>query len=434
MVWVYLARMGQRVRLVSMLGLMLVVPLACGGSSTSDDDDDDSEAGDSGRSGNVGSAGRHAAGSGGSSSGASGSGGAGVAASGGSSGSLTMPEAGRSFTGGTFTGGGGSGAGAGSSSVAGKGGASTSGRGGGAGAGPITGKLGASCTADADCSDPTLRCVGSSDFADGSGPPGGLCTRACSTDSDCAPDRAAYCFTFTNTDQYCLAACETGTAGSPKCHSRDDFACSLVGLLQGTSSCTETADCPSGELCDPSVGTCGSTLTACMPQCAGDFQCESGQFCDFSSGLCVSQQPSGLPLGTVCTPRAAGAADACQGFCEAGTDPEQGICSSLCTLSSSFIGCGWDGTGKPDQACLFATLLSPSGDAVTGDVGLCGALCDCNADCLRAGDYCVDESGGGIASYLNRNGYCRRLESNETIADTFTSCASGAGGEGGTGG
>lgn len=424
--------MGQRVHLVSMIGLLFVLPLSCGPSSTSDDDDAGSDAGDSGRSGTGGgtsNAGGRTAGSGGSSGGKAGSGGTGVAGDDGRGGSLTLPEAGHSFVnGGTFTGGS-----AGGSSVAGKGGTNTSGRGGGAGAGPVVGMLGASCTADADCDDPTLLCLHSNDLSDGSGPPGGLCTKACSTGTDCTRYGDAYCYAFTGGDTYCLQACTTGTAGSPKCQSRDDFACSLVGVLLGSASCTKNSDCESGELCDPGAGTCGSAVTGCVPQCAGDFQCKSGQFCDFSTGLCVSTKPSGLPLGAVCTPPVGNAADPCQGFCEAGSDPEQGTCSSLCELGPSFMGCGWDGTGTPDQACLFGTLVSPPGDAVTGDVGLCGALCDCNADCLRTGDFCVDESGGSIEAYLNRRGYCRPLDASETIADTFANCSSGAGGEGGAG-
>jgi hypothetical protein len=234
-------------------------------------------------------------------------------------------------------------------------------------------------------------------------------------------------------ERYCVQACTTGGAGSPKCREREDVACSLVGLRPGTTSCESTADCPSGSLCDPSTLACGQSVTGCVPLCAGDFQCESGQFCDFTTGLCVSAEPVGLPLGSACT-HPQGGADPCQGFCDTGSDGQHGVCEALCILQSSLAGCGWDGrAGAPDNVCLFGTVLSPPGDAVFGDVGICGALCDCNADCLRTGDYCVDESGGDVKSVWNRQGYCRPLDTTETQADSFASCGA-AGGQAGAGG
>jgi hypothetical protein len=88
-------------------------------------------------------------------------------------------------------------------------------------------------------------------------------------------------------------------------------------------------------------------------------------------------------------------------------------------LSPSLVGCGWSGEGSADAACLFGTLLSPAGDAGAGDVGLCGALCDCNDDCNAVSDRCLDETGGDVLSLFGRNGYCRPLASDETESDSI---------------
>jgi hypothetical protein len=431
--------MGQRLRVALAVGLVFVLPLSCGRSAESDDDDDAGsgqggadDAGKGGSTGGSGNAAKGGAGGGGARAGNAGGGGASAAGGVGTAGVFTLPGGGRSISAGGR--GGSGGASGGSAAATGEAGASAGGRGGSAGAGTVTGVLGASCVKDTDCDDPTLRCVQSSDFSDSSGPARGLCTKPCSTSDDCADYGATYCFAFTDQDQYCIEACTTGSLGSPKCHSRDDVACSLVGLSGNTLySCTSNADCASGELCDPGTLSCRTSVTGCVPLCAGDFQCGSGQYCNFTTGLCVGSEPSGLPLGAECTLPRGGAVDPCQGFCSAGSDGQQGICESLCTLQASLVGCGWDGKGAPDHVCLFSTILSPPGDAAFGDVAICGALCDCSADCLRNGDVCIDESGGDVETIWNRKGYCRALDAGETQADTFASCSTGAGGQAGAG-
>jgi hypothetical protein len=244
-------------------------------------------------------------------------------------------------------------------------------------------------------------------------------------DAECdALAAGSYCVAFDAdaTITYCLEGCQTGTAGEPKCHERPDFACSLLGLIPASPSCTSSDDCPQGQLCataeDPPV--CGDIVTGCVPNCGGDFDCEVGDFCDFSTGLCVSSDPGGQAIGTLCDPNAA--TDPCSGFCiPTTTAGDEGICSAFCTVGPSFVGCGWDGVSvAPDAACLFGTRLST--DLGIGDVGICGALCDCNDDCVAADDYCVDESGGNIDTIWGRQGYCRPLVTGETEQDTFTTC------------
>jgi hypothetical protein len=159
--------------------------------------------------------------------------------------------------------------------------------------------------------------------------------------------------------------------------------------------------------------------TGCVPNCGGDFDCATGTFCDFATGLCAPEEPSGLPIGSLCNPNAG--ANPCNGFCQAKNEAgTEGTCAAFCTLAPGLYGCGWDGSAAADAACLYLTRLSS--DPGIGDVGICGALCDCNADCAASGDRCVDESNGDILSVWGRTGYCRPLDTGESEADTFDAC------------
>ena len=339
----------------------------------------------------------------------------------------------------------GSGGSAGSGGTAGSGGSiinnggkgGKGGSGGSAGGVPKATHLGQACIKDADCVDDNLTCIGSTGLSDETGIAKGLCTMACTDGTDCLDQYPnSYCFEFNSNDHYCIEGCTTGTLGSPKCHERDEIACSLIGLVPRSTACASSADCGSQQLCDPNSGSCGDIVTGCVPLCAGDFDCGDKEYCDFETGMCTKTEPTGLPHGAACTPPTGNGKDPCQGFCDAGSDPKSGICESLCVLSQSLVGCAWDGvTPNPDNVCLFGTILSPAGDAVFGDVGICGALCDCNDQCLRKGDVCIDETGSDVEQIWGRKGYCRPLDTSEDITDTFQDCPAGStGGTNGGGG
>jgi hypothetical protein len=250
------------------------------------------------------------------------------------------------------------------------------------------------------------------------GPAKGYCTLSCVEDTDCeALESGALCVVLP-AGNFCTSGCVEGSGGVPKCHARDDVACSLAGVNDTTRSCTTSGDCESGELCAESV--CASPVLACLPTCGGDYDCAPSQYCDFFSGYCSDTRSSGLPLGSPCDPNAA--SNPCNGFCLAGSTGTDGVCSALCTFNSSLTGCGWDGTGPAENACLFTTILSTGGLVAQNDVGTCGQLCDCNRDCSLSGEYCLDETGGEIQSIFGRSGYCRPLQSGETLSDTFSSC------------
>jgi hypothetical protein len=393
-----------------LLAMLSVASALYGCSSDSDDDDDDGgEAGEAGEGAVLsGGTGGGSAATGGT---ASASGGSGNAATGGTNASGSggaVPG-----SGGTGTSGGGN-AGSGGSTSGTGGGVS----GGGSGGAAATANIGAECEADGDCGSGLICITADSTIFGSGGPAGGLCSRECEADADCG--NAAYCVPFEEdaTSGYCIEACETGSAGEPKCHQRSNVACGLLGLVPTTTACTSRDDCGSGQLCDTEAGTCGDIVPGCVPTCGGDFDCGSGQYCSFATGLCTDGSGSGLDIGELCDPAAA--TNPCSGFCsatnEAGTE---GICSALCTLSPTLAGCGWSGEGAADAACLFGTVLSPEGDLGAGDIGLCGVLCDCNDDCNAENDRCVDETGGDVLSLFGRNGYCRPLAAGETESDSI---------------
>jgi hypothetical protein len=374
--------------------------------------------------------------------------------SGGSGGSTGGNDGGTSFTGGTGTGGsssggtggttggaGGSGNTAGSDASGGDAGAppatggaggtggTTGGAGGGAGMGGTGGSSGASgdgvlgdaCAADSDCSS-GLICIKPDDEALGGGaPPNGLCTMACEADTECAAlEAGSYCVAFNEemTILYCLEGCETGMLGVPKCQERPDFACGLLALADTTTACTTSDDCGDAQICNEDTGVCGDTVTGCVPMCGGDYDCQTGQYCDFLSGMCLAGEETGLAIGAACDPSAT--TDPCAGFCqfvdEAGT---AGVCAGFCTVNAQALGCGWSGTGAADAACLYGTRLSPPDDLAAGDLGICGALCDCNDDCAVSLMRCIDDSDGLVSDIWGRAGYCRPLAETETEADSI---------------
>jgi hypothetical protein len=282
--------------------------------------------------------------------------------------------------------------------------------------------LGGPCAGDADCDSGLVCITAESTIFGGGGPPHGLCTAACDGDAVCtAIDPTSYCIPFDEegTVAYCLQTCTTGEAGVPKCQSRSDFACALLGLLPTTVECTTSDECTDTQLCDEDAGVCGDIVTGCLPMCGGDYDCESGQYCDYLTGACVTGEAEGLPFGAECDPNAA--TNPCAGFCqfldEEGT---AGVCAGFCAIKDTPTGCGWNGTGTAEAACLFGTRLSPPDDLALGDLAICGSLCDCNDDCEVSVQRCVDESAEGlIMEYWGRAGYCRPLLEGETEDDSI---------------
>jgi hypothetical protein len=107
---------------------------------------------------------------------------------------------------------------------------------------------------------------------------------------------------------------------------------------------------------------------------------------------------------------------------------EEPVCQAFCAISASGHGCGWNGKGRAEAACLLPTIFTPPEEDPLGDLGYCALLCDCDADCEIAGDRCLDDQDGLIRETWARNGYCRPLLSDEDESITFPDCASTSGG------
>jgi hypothetical protein len=418
--------MRARSPILALLTAALSLVGAAGGCESSDQEGDDGpQAARGGATGAAGHGGAAAATGGAQTAGKGANTSGGALGHGGEAGHTTVTKGGSGGEGGTGDAAA-SGAGEGGKDTGGAtGGRGSTAAGGSAGTSPFRdGSLGSSCASDEHCGEGLTCVTPASGLLDGKSPAGGLCTLACDRDADCR-ERAAgsLCVAFDAeaTVSFCLEGCTTGFAGEPKCHRRTDVACTLLGLVSTDRSCETARDCANGELCARSEAqpVCRAIVTGCAPNCGGDFDCAPGNFCDFASGLCSPQAPTGAPIGSLCDPNAAN--DPCNGFCQARDGAEaKGVCAAFCTLAPGLQGCGWDGSGKADAACLYLTRWSS--EPGIGDVGICGALCDCNADCPAAGDRCVDESNGAIMSLWGRAGYCRPLEAGEAEADTFEEC------------
>lgn len=251
-------------------------------------------------------------------------------------------------------------------------------------------RIGRTCLRDVDCGGQGLTCLlPSSDALGGGGPAGGYCVADCSDDPEACSklDANSVCVRFssdagsTGGPSYCLEACTVGqtAAAASKCHQREDVACDDTG----------------GSV--PGDGFC-------RPTCRGDFDCGTRK-CDLGSGFCVDAADitGTLPIGAPCDPSPP---EECAGACFALTDKGAdgpGMCAALCTLGT--FGCGLDpnSTDLPNAACLFGLTDADPG---VGDLGLCGKLCDCDADCPAEGRACRPWTDPADAEASGFKGYC----------------------------
>jgi hypothetical protein len=303
-------------------------------------------------------------------------------------------------------------------------------------------KLGRACVTAKDCDDPAapgLTCITAKDAELGDGaPPKGLCTTTCTMPSEEAPDDACaalgpggMCFPFgSGSDEgYCIEGCQFGTPdiGEAKCHSRPEFACNPALLGPTGTACTDTEDCPSGDLCID--GECSIVFAGCLPACRGDLDCAAGMYCDqaFLNGVCTPVEPTGKGLGEPCTVPAAGdpqEPDGCLGFCQADSDTgNKGHCAATCGLGRE---CSWNATtAKFDGRCLYASILTAeTGDV--GDFGFCTPSCNCTDECNDPTLACSLLSQGPLPSTFRGPGLCF---SPDPMTPEYNHC-DGAGGDG----
>ncbi len=236
--------------------------------------------------------------------------------------------------------------------------------------------FGSKCLSDGECGRAGVVCLTSTGTVLGNfGPAGGVCTRSCQTTDDCTGiDPNASCVGLTDTQSFCMEGCTIGSPATTdtKCHNRPDMACAA----------------------DPNA----PNVPFCVPVCRGDFDCPGGRGCDPASGLCADQPSTGLPIGAACDPTAT--PTPCAGFCVQ-LDTGIGICSEPCANGTDSCGAAPGQAGPLDAACLW--ISDPN--AGMGDLGDCGQLCDCDADCANDKLVCsplpVD-----VAGFYGRAGFC----------------------------
>lgn len=328
-----------------------------------------------------------------------------------------------------------SGGSGGSSADGGSGGSGTSNGGtssGGGGGGNVTSGIGLSCESNQDCQT-GLECLTSrSQSLTKGGPAHGFCSFRCGDadtpsaegDAECQKfDPNSLCHYFDEDTAYCVQRCTFGVA--EKCQNRnEDVVCDLVlHEAPGTVACTSDDDCDIGDGClatneAGTEGVCYSTPQVCLPRCNSDQDCPSSRFCDPRSGECIDEEPTGKPFDEPCDPDAE--VDECAGFCA-----NDGVCVQKCIVGS-YPSCGSSNNTNATADCLFLAYQG----ANVGDVGLCGALCDCTDDC-RGDLACIRiENDQGPFEYRGRTGICGVAGDGDTLLDT---CA-GAGGSGGMAG
>lgn len=307
------------------------------------------------------------------------------------------------------------------------GGSSTTGSVGGGGSG--NSQIGTECESNKDCAT-GLECLTSrSKSLTVGGPAHGFCTFVCGeadttpsdADAECQKvDRNSLCHYFDDNTAFCVQRCTFGV--SQKCQGRDDVACDVVlHEAPGAIRCQSDDDCDIGDGClveneGDTEGVCYSVPQVCLPRCNSDNDCPADRFCDPRSGECMDDEPTGKRFDEPCDPDAE--VDECAGFCAS-----DGFCVEKCILGS-YPACGSTSNTEATGDCFFRAFQ----DTDDGDVGLCGGLCDCNADC-RGGLDCVQIANDeGPFEYRGRSGYCAPSSTGDVILEE----CDGTGGTGGT--
>ncbi len=206
----------------------------------------------------------------------------------------------------------------------------------------LDGQLGAPCSTNADCMGPEQWCWVTNLENEQYAPAQGLCSRGCADDSLCqAIDPGAVCVSGRCFEGCALDSPAGGEPDSPKCHGRENFACTQISPASGAVY----------------------ARPFCTPLCTGDDACVRGSVCT-NEGICADYRPPGGLPGDPCDRH-----NICRGMCFQ-------ACVEPCVLG-------------PNNACPLTNDASPKGAACLdlvsgnddGDLGGCRALCDCTSDC-----------------------------------------------------
>jgi hypothetical protein len=147
----------------------------------------------------------------------------------------------------------------------------------------------------------------------------------------------------------------------------------------------------------------------CLPNCNWDGNCGDGFGCIGTTGLCRGGGSGTVPVGSACTNDCLD--NVCAEFASTGGETTR-MCTAPCTIGV-VPSCGWEGpgAGSAQEFCLFSSTT----DAVAvGDLGFCGQLCDCNAQCANADFVCIPGT-PAFTQATGRLGYCYFAEGSSGI-------------------
>lgn len=152
------------------------------------------------------------------------------------------------------------------------------------------------------------------------------CAPTCSDGASCLADGncgSGACSGGTCAVPPCSPSCTAGSA----CGASDD--CTSTSCISGTCACTRVTDCPAGQACDLTTGTCGTACSDSQPcngGCCNAGTCASGTAVD-ACGI------SGGCMDCSCTVTGSDLTNGAVGSCTAECDA-----SSACHGSATFTG------------------------------------------------------------------------------------------------
>jgi hypothetical protein len=160
-------------------------------------------------------------------------------------------------------------------------------------------------------------------------------------------------------------------------------------------------------------GAADDSSGVCRPLCTRDDECSEGH-CDPRTGACTDLAPKGERFGQVCNPDSE--EPGCAGVC---VDVDGvGFCSQRCQLGDA-EDCGGR-SGENPGLCLFPEARSGG----IRDVGFCGELCNCSAECTHPDTYCEAFPDSRLRDKTGRAGRCQPRSADEDagVMDELDGC------------
>jgi hypothetical protein len=192
--------------------------------------------------------------------------------------------------------------------------------------------------------------------------------------------------------------------------------------------CLSGNDCTREGYTCAGVGEFGEMFGICVPVCSADEECGTGAVCNRYSGRCVASgtTPAGSVTGGTCADNPDCQSEQClperSGLTPSGWNG--GYCIGPCILPAGYNSSTFFGEDTlPQGTCVDGDVCFPNGSLTRGDLGVCLAGCDSDADCRADEGYECRKSfatAGGNNTFTN--GVCFRIDCGTTPCPTGFSC------------